>query len=107
MASIVSTPLQKHSFSSTQVPLPSTLAPVSVRLDRSNYLLWQSQILPTDQEYGLEEFVLGTNSKPEQFLASSASTDQISDQPIVPASSEQVLVNPIFLQWTHLDTISS
>ena len=99
MASIASTPLQKHSSSSTQVPLPSTLAPVSVRLDRSNYLLWRSQILPTDRAYGWEEFLLGTNSKPERFLASSTS----SDQPTAPASLEQVLVNPAFLQWTHLD----
>ena len=53
--------------------------------------------------YGLEEFLLSTNSKPEQFLASSASSDHISDQPTAPASSKQVLVNPSFLQWTHLD----
>ena len=102
MASIASTPLQKHSSFSTQVPLPSTLAPISVRLDRSNYLVAISNSAYRSR-YGLEEFLLGTNSKPEQFLASSAS----SDQPIVPASSEQVLVNPVFLQWTHLDTISS
>ena len=103
MASIVATPLQKHSSFSTQVPLPSTLALISVRLDRSNYVLWQSQILPIDRAYGLEAFLLGTNSKPEQFLASSTSSDQISDQPTAPASLEQVLVNPAFLQWTHLD----
>ena len=53
----VSSSLQLARIPTTQsssMVLPSTLPPIGVRLDRSNYILWRSQIIPTTKAYGLD-----------------------------------------------------
>ena len=47
------------------VTLPSALTPISIRLDRSNFTLRRSQILPTVRAYELEGFLIGTQSQPQ------------------------------------------
>ena len=65
------------SLSSHHLPLtlPSILPPVSVKLDRSNYVLWKSQVLPTVRAYDLEGFLLGTKSQPFETLSDSTNPD--------------------------------
>ena len=77
--------LSMASPSSHHLPLtlPSVLPPVSVKLDRSNYVLWKSQVLPIVQAYDLEGFLLGTKTQPSESLGNSA--------------------NPDFVHWHRLD----
>ena len=100
MASDASSLLHQPTSSNSQNPhiiLPSVLPSVSARLDRSNYIFWRSQILPTARAYGLDDFLFGTRSPPEQFINSSSVPEHSSSVP------EQLTVNPEFLQWTRLD----
>ena len=52
--------------------IPSTLAPIDVKLDRSNYLFWKTQILLAARAHDLEAFHLGTKSKPNEVIADSS-----------------------------------
>ena len=56
------------------VTLPSALAPISIRLDRSNFTLRRSQILPAVRAYELEGFLIGTQSQP-RFINGSVNSD--------------------------------
>lgn len=48
---------------------PSTLSQtISIKLDRNNYLLWQTHVLPILKGYKLEGFVNGTKACPPQFI---------------------------------------
>lgn len=40
----------------------------SIELDRTNYLMWSSLVLPMICGYKLDSFILGTNPCPELFL---------------------------------------
>ena len=51
---------------------PSTLAPINIKLDRSNYLFWKTQILPVARAHDLEAFLFGTKSKPNEVIADSS-----------------------------------
>ena len=77
--------LSMASPSSHHLPLtfPSVLPPVGVKLDRSNYVLWKSQVLPIVQAYDLEGFLFGTKTHPSESLGDSA--------------------NPDFVHWHRLD----
>ena len=75
-------------YNSATVPhlpiiLPSVLPPVSLQLDRSNYAIWKSKVLPTVRAYELEGFLLGTKALPCSTLDDS--------------------VNPDFVHWNRLD----
>ena len=95
MASDASSLLHQPTSSNSQNPniiLPSVLPSVSARLDRSNYI-----VSTTARVYGLDDFLFGTRSPPEQFINSSSVPEHSSSVP------EQLTVNPEFLQWTRLD----
>ena len=64
--------------STTTMAIPSVLPPVSIKLDRTNYLFWKSQILPTLRAHDLESFLLNTKLKPEEYIADSADADKSS-----------------------------
>ena len=62
--------------STTAMAMPSVLPPVSIKLDRTNYLFWKSQILSTVRTHDLESFLLNTKLKPEEYIADSTDADQ-------------------------------
>ena len=68
----------------------STLAPVQIKLDHSNYIFWKSQILPVARAHDLETFLLGTKSKPSEAI-----TD--------PANPTVSLVNSDYTSWLRID----
>ena len=70
--------------------IPSTLAPLSIRLDRLNHAFWRSQILPTVRAHDLEGFLLGTRLKPTEFLSYST-------------TCHDPIRNPDYLTWMRLD----
>lgn len=51
--------------------LPTT---VSVKLDRDNYLLWKSLVLPLIRGCKLDGYILGTKECPEQFISTNDKT---------------------------------
>ena len=96
MASDASSLLHQPTSSKSQNPhiiLPSVLPSVSARLDRSNYIFRRSQILPTARAYGLDDFLFGTRSPPEQSINSSSVPEHSSSVP--PMDS----VRSILLSW--------
>ena len=72
---MVSKLIQELSMASPS--LPSVLPPIGVKLDRSNYVLWKSQVLPIVQAYDLEGFLLGTKTQPSESLSDSANPDSV------------------------------
>ena len=73
--------------STTAMAMPSVLPPISIKLDRTNYLFWKSQILPIVRAHDLESFLLNTKLKPEEYIADSTDADQ----------SPQI--NPTYVSW--------
>jgi hypothetical protein len=65
--------------------LPST---ISVKLDRDNYLLWQSLVLQIVRGCKLDGYMLGTKECPEQFITNTDSTKKL---------------NPAFEDWQTYD----
>ncbi|PON91706.1 hypothetical protein TorRG33x02_125370, partial [Trema orientale] len=45
-----------------------SLAPLSIKLDRTNYSFWRSQVLPAVRAHDLEGFLLGTVPCPPRFV---------------------------------------
>ena len=78
--------------STTTMAMPSVLPPVLIKLDRTNYLFWKSQILPTLRAHDLESFLLSTKLKPEKYIADSADADQSSPR-----------INPAYISWIRID----
>ena len=70
--------------------IPSTLPSISIKLDRSNYMFWKSQILPTARTHDMEMFLLGTKPKLDEFIVDSA-------------NSNVLLTNPDYRSWIRLD----
>ena len=52
--------------------IPSTLAPINIKLDRLNYLFLKTQILPAARAHDLEAFLLSTKSKPNEVIVDSS-----------------------------------
>ncbi|KAI4331764.1 hypothetical protein L6164_016721 [Bauhinia variegata] len=44
------------------------LSQAAVKLDRTNYVLWKSLILPIIRRYKLEGCIIGTKACPNQFV---------------------------------------
>lgn len=42
----------------------------SIKLDRDNFLLWKSQVLPVVQGYDIGGYLIGTNPYPQKYLES-------------------------------------
>ena len=50
------------------VSLQSTLVPLTLKLDRNNFSIWRSLIIPAIRALGLEGFLNGSRACPERFL---------------------------------------
>ena len=70
--------------------IPSTLPSISIKLDRSNYMFWKSQILPGARAHDLEVFLLGPKSKQDEFIVDSTNPNVL-------------LTNPDYRSWIRLD----
>lgn len=72
----------------------STLNPLALRLDRTYYNLWRSQVLPAVSAHNLEGFLLGTSCPPIQFFE-------------IPNPERDALpirtINPDFVLWNRQD----
>ena len=62
--------------STTAMAMPSVLPHVPIKLDRTNYLFWNSPIVPTVRAHDLESFLLNKKLKPEEYIADSTDADQ-------------------------------
>ena len=82
--------ISSSSQSIIPMAIPSTLPSISIKLDRSNYMFWKSQILPSTQAHDLEVFFLGTKPKPDEFTVDST-------------NSNVILTNPDYRSWIRLD----
>ena len=49
--------------------ISATLPPLHIRLNRTNYSFWKSQILPAVRVYGLEGFLTGDRVHPPAMVA--------------------------------------
>lgn len=63
---------------------------VSTKLDRHNYLLWQSQFEPLLLSHDLMGFVDGTNEYPEKFLCDKE-------------NKKTTTSNPAYIEWNKQD----
>ncbi|KAL2537520.1 Retrotransposon gag domain-containing protein [Forsythia ovata] len=55
-----------------------TLLPIAIKLERSNYNFWKSQIMPTLRAYDLEGFITGSMTCPQKVIEDrSADTGQV------------------------------
>ena len=70
--------------------IPSTLSPANIKLDRSNFMYWKSQILPAVKAHGLEDFLFGRKLNPDEVI-------------VDPGSSSASLSNPKYISWKILD----
>lgn len=61
-------PFSTTLMSTATMAIPSTLPSLTIRLDRSNYKLWRSQIVPAVRAHELEGFLLGTKPQPEKLI---------------------------------------
>ena len=68
----------------------STLVPIQIKLDRSNYILWKSQILSAAIAHDLKPFLLETKSKPSETI-----TD--------PSNPTISLINSNYTSWLRID----
>ena len=71
-----------------------------IKLDRSNYTIWKSQILSTIRANGLESLLDGTRKCPNQFLnqeTASLSPDQV--------TAVEPQENPEFNNWKRQDQL--
>ena len=93
MDSYISSPSCTISSSSPSNPsmvIMSTLSPVIIKLDCSNYIFWKSKILPAARAHDLEAFLLGTKLKPVETIVDSTNS-------ITP------MVNPDYVSWIRHD----
>lgn len=71
-------------------PLASTISQLCyVKLERTNFLLWESSILLIIRGHKLEGHILGSKICPQQFISEEA----------------KVKTNPAFEEWTATDQL--
>ncbi|RVW29631.1 hypothetical protein CK203_100968 [Vitis vinifera] len=76
-------------------PFTTTLSTtLLIKLDRDNFLLWKSQVLPIARGHGIEGCLFGTKPQPPEFLES-----QDEDEYNVR------IINPEFEQWNREDQL--
>ena len=63
-----------------------------IKLDRSNYLLWRSQVLASTRGDRLEDFITGDKPAPEKYLLLARA-----------GGSTQKINNPEYQNWRSLD----
>ncbi|XP_062093900.1 uncharacterized protein LOC133799928 [Humulus lupulus] len=78
------------STSQAAAVIPANLAPLNLRLNRTSYSFWRSQMLPSLRAHQLEGFLTGDRPPP-------AAT--ITDPPLACRS----ILNPAFQEWMRLD----
>ncbi|KAL2530434.1 Retrotransposon gag domain-containing protein [Forsythia ovata] len=82
-----------------------TLLPIAMKLRRSNYNFWKSQIMPTLRAYDLEGFITGSMTCPlkvieaksdtsEDMIHAIADSPRISQQQNSPSSYNQPQITP-------------
>ncbi|KAL2535608.1 Uncharacterized protein Fot_16999 [Forsythia ovata] len=75
-----------------------TLLPIAMKLGRSNYNFWKSQIMPTLRAYELEGFITGSTACPQKVIearsANTADSPRTSQQQNSPPSSNQPQITP-------------
>lgn len=71
--------------------ISSTLHPISVKLERNNYTIWRSQVLPAARAHRLDQILIGKLPKPPRFSQSTS------------VNSSQPASNPEYDQWVILD----
>ncbi|KAM6585304.1 hypothetical protein CsatB_012306 [Cannabis sativa] len=77
----------------TSAPLsgvPTTMLLPPLRLDRSNYFFWRSQVLPAIRAHDLEDILLRRTPRPAQRIPESE-------------GSTNLVRNPDFTRWMRLD----
>lgn len=91
----------------------------SIKLDRSNFLLWKNLALPILRSYKLEGHLSGGNSCPPQFIQSTGADSTPSGAPVeegaistqsgvVGAFASDIttkVVNPLFESWIAVDQL--
>ncbi|KAM2595265.1 hypothetical protein TB2_039842 [Malus domestica] len=77
---------------STSLTLPNASHFLTIKLDRTNYLIWQAQMLPLLRSRNLVSFIDGTSPCPSAFLKDA-------DGNLTDA------VNPVFDIWVQQDAI--
>ena len=84
-------PIMANSSSSSSTPpfsIPSIAHLISIKLDRSNYLLWVSQFLPVLRSHDLLGIVDGIETCPTKLVKNSKGED---------------IINPEFTIWNKKD----
>lgn len=66
----------------------------SIKLDRNNYIIWKSQLLPVLRGHDLEGYVDGTHKCPSRMISSSSEEN-----------SSQATVNPAYNSWIKQDQL--
>ena len=74
-------------------PFSSSLNPLVLRLNRSNYQYWRSQILSSVRAHGLDDFLLGLRTAPQQYLTQGG----------VNGGPQVQVANPDFANWIRYD----
>lgn len=67
-----------------------------IKLDRNNYILWRSQILPTLRGHDLEGYINGTHKCPSKFAA---------NDPTKEGSSADTTVSATYIAWRRQDQL--
>ncbi|OMO79651.1 hypothetical protein CCACVL1_13538 [Corchorus capsularis] len=73
--------------------------PVQVRLDRNNFLLWRSQLLPVIRGHNLVGFIDGTLSCPSQTILNTSTDGSASSE------TPSLVQNPQFAAWQRQDQL--
>ena len=77
--------------------ISSTLHQISVKLERNNYTIWQSQVLPAARAHRLDQILIGKLPKPPRF---SQSTSVNSSQPASNLEYDQwMILDQFLLSW--------
>jgi hypothetical protein len=77
----------------TMAPIPIHQA-ITIRLTKSNYLLWRAQLLPYLRSSKLMGFLDGSNPAPKQFISTATTTGEIEEA-----------LNPAYGTWYDQDQL--
>ena len=106
---VVSTPVSQFNLNPTPMvnpgqaqfppplPLQNTLVPLTLKLDRNNFAIWRSLILPAVRALDIEGFLDGSRVCPPRFVPNSnGEGSSTSTQP-------HITVNPDYVAWIRMD----
>lgn len=71
----------------------------SIKLDRNNYIIWKSQLLPVLRGHDLEGYVDGTHKCPSRIISNSSSEENSSQATVKPTYSVQIKWDQLLLSW--------